>query len=119
MVSRQSATSGLCDSQPSLTIQIDENHSDMVKLTKADPRIEIIASKLGNIMEIGNMASQASTAPSAFGSGLGEFIDPVDEPSSNMATLPEQSSDTMTPWDDKSMWDDDSMYNPVCSISLD
>ncbi|KAJ0108485.1 hypothetical protein J7T55_002089 [Diaporthe amygdali] len=49
MVSRESATRNLCHSQPSLTIQIDENHSNMVKLGIGDRYIGILASKLKSI----------------------------------------------------------------------
>ncbi|KAG8163153.1 hypothetical protein KVR01_007631 [Diaporthe batatas] len=49
MVSRESATRHLCRSQPSLTVQIDENHSDMVKFGIGSKYIGIIASKLGTI----------------------------------------------------------------------
>jgi hypothetical protein len=51
MVSRESATAGLCRSQPNLTVQIDENHSAMVKLTQGDNRLDILASKLREVCE--------------------------------------------------------------------
>lgn len=49
MVSRDSATRNLCRLQPSLTIQIDENHSDMVKFGMGYHYIGILASKLESI----------------------------------------------------------------------
>ena len=58
MVSRESATGGLFDSRPTSTIQIDENHSEMVKFAPGDHRIDILTNKLGEICGIENMASQ-------------------------------------------------------------
>lgn len=49
MVSRESATRNLCHLQPSSTIQIDENHSDMVKFGIGDHYIDILASTLKSI----------------------------------------------------------------------
>lgn len=49
MVSRESATRNLCHSQPSLIIQIDEDHSNMVKFGIGNHQIGIVASKLEHI----------------------------------------------------------------------
>lgn len=49
MVSRESATRNFCHLRPSLTIQVDENHSDMVKFGIGDKYIGILASKLKDI----------------------------------------------------------------------
>ena len=52
LVTKLSATAGIYLTAPTLTIQIDENHSDMVKFGMGDYRIRIIASKLGDICGI-------------------------------------------------------------------
>ncbi|KAF3059605.1 hypothetical protein GL218_05123 [Daldinia childiae] len=52
LVTRASATGGRCYEDPSLTIQIDENHSDIVKFTHGDHRIRIIVNRLANICGI-------------------------------------------------------------------
>ncbi|VUC32091.1 unnamed protein product [Clonostachys rosea] len=56
MVSKESATRGLCNSCPALTIQIDEDHSNMVKFSTGDYRIDILASKLSHILGIEHKA---------------------------------------------------------------
>lgn len=57
MVSRESATRSLCHSQPSSTIQIDQNHSDMVKFVVGDHSIGILASKLESICSVSETAT--------------------------------------------------------------
>lgn len=57
MVSRESATRNLCHSHPSSTIQIDENHSDMVKFAVGDHTIGILASKLASICAVSETAN--------------------------------------------------------------
>ncbi|KAI1376505.1 hypothetical protein F4677DRAFT_459687 [Hypoxylon crocopeplum] len=52
LVTRNSATGGRCIIDPSLTIQIDENHSDMVKFSNGDHRMRIIANRLADICGI-------------------------------------------------------------------
>ncbi|KAG4221696.1 hypothetical protein PC116_g29828 [Phytophthora cactorum] len=52
LVSPGSATAERCYEDPSSTIQIDENHSDMVKFTCGDYKIRIIANGLANICGI-------------------------------------------------------------------
>ncbi|KAI1655243.1 hypothetical protein F4813DRAFT_368207 [Daldinia decipiens] len=52
LVTRRSATGGRCYEDPSLTIQIDENHSDIVKFTRGDHRIRILVNRLANICGI-------------------------------------------------------------------
>ncbi len=58
MVTRDSATGRRCSSNPALTIQIDENHSEMVKFARGDHRIDIMASKLCEICGIESATSQ-------------------------------------------------------------
>ncbi|KAK5992041.1 hypothetical protein PT974_05437 [Cladobotryum mycophilum] len=48
-VTRESATCGLDSTSPSLTIQIDEDHSSIVKFPPSDHRINIILQKLDEI----------------------------------------------------------------------
>lgn len=62
MVSRESATRNLCHSQPSSTIQIDENHSDMVKFGVGDHSIRILASKLKTICTVSETTNQTVSA---------------------------------------------------------
>jgi hypothetical protein len=50
LVSRHSATGGRCESDPTSTIQIDANHSDMVKLTPGHHLIRILGHKLDSIL---------------------------------------------------------------------
>ena len=49
MVSRESATGGRNISEPSSTIQIDEDHSSMAKFKEGDRLIQILADKLREI----------------------------------------------------------------------
>lgn len=49
LVSRESATGGRSEEEPLSTIQIDENHSDMVKFSHGDHRVHIFASKIAEI----------------------------------------------------------------------
>lgn len=60
MVSRESATRNLCHSQPSSTMQIDENHSDMVKFGIRDHAIGILASKLESICDLSGNSKRAT-----------------------------------------------------------
>lgn len=50
LVSRHSATGGRCESDPTSTIQIDANHSDMVKLTPGHQLISLLGYKLDSIL---------------------------------------------------------------------
>ncbi|KAI0100718.1 hypothetical protein F4776DRAFT_658252 [Hypoxylon sp. NC0597] len=52
LVTKESATSGFCHTNPHNTMQIDENHSDMVKFTEGDYRIRVVASKLRDMCGI-------------------------------------------------------------------
>ncbi|KAI9148377.1 Protein SERAC1 [Paramyrothecium foliicola] len=49
MVDKESATAGRCMSDPSSTIQIDEDHSAMVKFSPGDHRISTISNKVREI----------------------------------------------------------------------
>lgn len=49
MVPPESATGNLYKTNPQLTLQINKNHSDMVKLTAGDDTLRIIADKLKNV----------------------------------------------------------------------
>lgn len=69
MVSRESATRNLCHSQPLSTIQIDENHSDMVKFGTGDHSIGIIASKLESICAASEPANLTVLSNARKGSG--------------------------------------------------
>ncbi|CAG9947930.1 unnamed protein product [Clonostachys rosea f. rosea IK726] len=62
MVSKESATKGLCNSQPALTIQVYEDHSNMVKFSTGDHRIDILASKLSEILGIEHKALRLELA---------------------------------------------------------
>jgi hypothetical protein len=49
MVNKESATSGRCLTDPASTIQIDEDHSSIVKFSSGDHRIATISSKVRDI----------------------------------------------------------------------
>jgi hypothetical protein len=49
MVDRESATGGRCITEASSTIQIDEDHSHIVKFSPGDHRIAIFISKIHDI----------------------------------------------------------------------
>ncbi|KAL6817397.1 hypothetical protein V8C40DRAFT_281633 [Trichoderma camerunense] len=51
LVSRESATGNRCTSDPASTIQIDENHSNMVKLSLGSHIIGLISNTLRNILD--------------------------------------------------------------------
>jgi len=50
LVSKHSATGGRCDSDPTSTIQIDANHSDIAKLCPGNHLINVMADKLREII---------------------------------------------------------------------
>ncbi|KAH8745848.1 hypothetical protein BGZ57DRAFT_974359 [Hyaloscypha finlandica] len=103
LVTRESATSGRCFDNQSLTIQIDENHSDMVKFPSGDYRTRIIASKLADICGIPQM-SQASQVPNSVFLSNGDAIkDQVPTDNSSVVQLPSIRSPVTDPliWDDK------------------
>ena len=109
MVSRESATSGLCDSQPSVTIQIDETHSHMVKFTKSDYRIDIIASKLSAITgvrhdklkaSLGSASNNGDESNTLGQAGTPDQADALGE--AEIASSVQQSQGKRMPWDDKS-----------------
>ncbi|OTA65067.1 hypothetical protein K449DRAFT_366781 [Hypoxylon sp. EC38] len=58
LVTKESATSGFCHTDPHNTMQIDENHSDMVKFTEGDHRIRVVASKLRDMCGIKEIVTQ-------------------------------------------------------------
>ncbi|OTA90642.1 hypothetical protein M434DRAFT_77651 [Hypoxylon sp. CO27-5] len=58
LVTKESATSGFCHTDPHNTMQIDENHSDMVKFTEGDYRIRVVASKLRDMCGIKEIVTQ-------------------------------------------------------------
>ncbi|KAH6981722.1 hypothetical protein BKA56DRAFT_353183 [Ilyonectria sp. MPI-CAGE-AT-0026] len=62
LVTRESATGDRCFVEPSMTIQIDENHSDMVKFFNGDHRIRVIASKLSEVCHLGHISLPAEVA---------------------------------------------------------
>lgn len=57
MVPPESATGDLCKTKPHLTLQIDENHSNIVKFSAGDHRIKIIANKLEDICNTRGIAA--------------------------------------------------------------
>lgn len=69
LVTRDSATSGHCFDDTTSTIQIDENHSDMVKFPSGGHKVFGIASKLADICGIQAFQSRESTLPEMAGSG--------------------------------------------------
>lgn len=72
MVTREFATRNLCHSQPSSTIQTDENHSDMVKTGIGDHSIGILASKLESICAVSEPAKPIVSSNAGEESGRGQ-----------------------------------------------
>ncbi len=52
MVTRESATGGRCHSDPASTIQINKDHSSMVKFTRGDQLIPNITSKIREVCNL-------------------------------------------------------------------
>lgn len=98
MVSRESATRNLCHSHPSSTIQIDENHSDMVKFGVGDHCIGILASKLGSICAVSETANP--TVPSHANMGSGHRHAP-------------RRSDPQEEWTIQGFWNDDEILSSL------
>lgn len=94
MVSRESATRNLCHSQPSSTIQIDKNHSDMVKFGTGDHYIGILASNLDSICSLSE--SKASISWRIGGKAH-----------------PPQESKLLPEWMDPEFWDDDKILSSL------
>ncbi|CAM1507577.1 Fc.00g072180.m01.CDS01 [Cosmosporella sp. VM-42] len=59
LVSKQSATAGRCDSEPASTIQIDSNHSEMVKFSLGNHLVSLIAHKLREMLEPVEFATES------------------------------------------------------------
>ncbi|CAI6095931.1 unnamed protein product, partial [Clonostachys chloroleuca] len=57
MVSKEAAAKRLCNSNPVLMIQIDEDHSNMVKFSTGDHGIDILAINLSDVLGIKHKAS--------------------------------------------------------------
>lgn len=99
MVSRESATRNLCHSQPSSTIQIDENHSDMVKFGMGDHSIGILASKLESICAGPETAN--STVPFN-----------IARKGSDQGRVPRES-DSQEEWTVPGFWNDDAILSSL------
>jgi hypothetical protein len=97
LVTKDSATGGRCYSHPHLTIQVDENHSAMVKFTPGDFRIRIISSKLADICGVPR-TTDLRDAPVAAEERSSSYEEPKGEP---------QSTPTWTAIPDPLEWDDD------------
>lgn len=104
MVSRESATRNLCHSQPSSTIQIDANHSDMVKLGIGDHSIGIIASKLESISAVSEPAGPTVLSNARKDSGR------VPAP---------RRSETQPEWTVPGFWDDSEILSSLCAPERD
>lgn len=112
MVSRESATGGRCHSEPSSTVQINEDHSDMVKFKDGDGLIQIMANTLNDIYQFSG-AIYGSNYPRR-----GALLDQTSSSSGDQHTLkatffkPHGSLSEDIPWlhDGKSLSD-------CCSLS--
>lgn len=116
MVSRESATRNLCHSQPSLTIQIDENHSDMVKFGIGDHYIGILASKLDSICTLSETSMPAISTPLARKPSQRGLIDKTKAPNPwkgrSKTRLPQKS--ILPPeWTNPNFWDDDKILSSL------
>jgi hypothetical protein len=96
-----SATGGLIESNPTLTIQIDEDHSNMVKFGLGDHRIDIMATKLREIYDYFPVYSQNR-----------QSIIPEGNPG-----LPENAPGELEPrGPDRIYWNNDSMFGHKFNI---
>lgn len=57
LVSKDSATNGLCDSKPLSTFQIDDDHSGMVKFSQGDSRAGVVTQILRDITDFEDIYS--------------------------------------------------------------
>ncbi|KAK7224827.1 hypothetical protein V2G26_012830 [Clonostachys chloroleuca] len=64
MVSKESVTKRQCNSNPVLMIQIDEDHSNMVKFSTGDHGIDILAINLSDVLGIKHKALQVELSRS-------------------------------------------------------
>src|SRR5579871_6733541 len=104
MVDTQSATGGRWTSDPESTIQIDEDHSNMVKFSLGDHRISIIVSKIcdichpeGNVRSLTGL-SEASTSVRTDVNDYGNLDEHV---------IPRPSSTSLSGKPDIPLWDYD------------
>ncbi|KAK0639719.1 hypothetical protein B0T16DRAFT_463363 [Cercophora newfieldiana] len=91
LVSRDSATSGIYDSKPLSTFQIDEDHSGMVKFPEGDARTRVVAQNLREIVDSKEGVDASANA------GISGFVNSMAVPGStsglSKGSLP---SDTMS-----------------------
>lgn len=125
MVSRESATRNLCHSHPFSTIQIDENHSDMVKFATGDPRIGIILSKLASICDISEPILQAPELASRF--TLDDRLPSERDPEEVLAgatqemneTHHQHSSSSQPEWELAKFWDNNAILSSLRATERD
>lgn len=102
MVPPESATGDLNQTKPHLTLQIDENHSDMVKFSAGDHRIRIIADKLEDIGQArGSVFRQARTMLNSQLSSSDEFL--TGESSTPEEGEPRNELSRDQPWNHRSI----------------
>lgn len=100
LVSKRSATGGRCDLDPASTIQVDANHSEMVKLSPGHHLITVIAYKLLREMP-GHRQVEAAEGLWNQGVELGQRASSL--PTVQSAT--EIMSGFLDPWLDPDFWD--------------
>lgn len=108
MVSPKSATRNLHNSNPDLTIQIDENHSNMVKFATGDHRIVIISRKM---REICGMAEPTTE-------------DVLTQPSNNGAPVKKQTPErsrtgTQPEWSLPGFWNNETILASISAPERD
>lgn len=116
LVTRESATGDRCFVEPSMTIQIDENHSDMVKFFNGDHRIRVIASKLSEVCNLSHISLPAEVAEES--SSVYEGIEDRRNRQETNQQSSEASAGAKAPISDPPLvWDDKSKYSdPVGAL---
>lgn len=104
LVTRESATSGRCFNDKPCTIQIDENHSDMVKFPSGEHKIHVITSRLAEICDM--LQSPSSSQREANMAGHGDISEDKDSPENRFVVPPNNQSSTV----DNLWWDDERKY---------
>ncbi|KAK3335128.1 hypothetical protein B0T19DRAFT_350465 [Cercophora scortea] len=120
LVSRESATAGRCVTDPSMTVQIDENHSDMVKFFNGDHRIRLIASKLHDISGVGLVTPLALPRTVQVGPGPGSAaVPPTPGPQQDQKTGTGTIAQSTLNVPDPVVWDDGRIMKCLCASERD
>ncbi|KAK3693303.1 hypothetical protein B0T22DRAFT_38122 [Podospora appendiculata] len=118
LVSRESATAGRCVTDPSMTVQIDENHSDMVKFFNGDHRIRLIASKLHDISGVGLVTPLAPPRPVGPGPGPAAVL-PAPGPQQDQKMGTGNIAQSTAHVSDPIVWDEGRIMKSLCASERD